>query len=166
MDTSAITGAGPASASASRSNAQPQNPGPASSLSPTSPVSVRSQGFGINGGAKRKRSSDGVMVDSPGSIDGDDDGTGDHNEKKRQPGVKRACNECRQQKVRLTSSRHLREIADQGQSLPLPNSCAAMSYRNPSQVARDVSASSSSVKSNPTSSAWASDRNMPRWRKR
>lgn len=41
----------------------------------------------------------GIMADSPDS-DGDDDGTGDHHEKKRQPGVKRACNECRQQKVR------------------------------------------------------------------
>lgn len=40
------------------------------------------------------------MGDSPGSIDGDDDGAVDgHHEKKRQPGVKRACNECRQQKV-------------------------------------------------------------------
>lgn len=41
------------------------------------------------------------MADSPESAD-DDDGTGEHgNEKKRQPGVKRACNECRQQKVRV-----------------------------------------------------------------
>lgn len=45
------------------------------------------------------------MADSPESAD-DDDGTGEHgehgehgHEKKRQPGVKRACNECRQQKV-------------------------------------------------------------------
>lgn len=40
-----------------------------------------------------------MMGSSPGSQDGDDDMMGDHNEKKRQPGVKRACNECRQQKV-------------------------------------------------------------------
>lgn len=103
MDSSSIAGAGAASAAQGHG----QNGGPASSLSPTSPVSVRSQvfahssGVGTNGGAKRKRSSGaGVMMgDSPGSVDGDDDGTGDHHEKKRQPGVKRACNECRQQKV-------------------------------------------------------------------
>jgi hypothetical protein len=62
------------------------------SLSPTSPVSSR--------GPKRKRSTglnglDG-LEDSPGSFADDDHG----DDKKRQPGVKRACNECRQQKVR------------------------------------------------------------------
>lgn len=111
MDSSSITGAG--AASAAHGQAPSQNGGPASSLSPTSPVSVRSQVFahgpavagaggpGSNGAGKRKRSSVGtaIMGDSPGSVDGDDDGTGDHHEKKRQPGVKRACNECRQQKV-------------------------------------------------------------------
>ena len=40
-----------------------------------------------------------MVGSSPGSPDGDDDLAGDHHEKKRQPGVKRACNECRQQKV-------------------------------------------------------------------
>lgn len=42
-----------------------------------------------------------MVGSSPGSPDGDDDLAGDHHEKKRQPGVKRACNECRQQKVSL-----------------------------------------------------------------
>ncbi|KAH8766664.1 hypothetical protein F5883DRAFT_604374 [Diaporthe sp. PMI_573] len=75
-------------------------------MSPTSPVSARSHGmshasgFGANGAAKRKRSSVGMVGSSPGSADGDDDLAGDHHEKKRQPGVKRACNECRQQKLR------------------------------------------------------------------
>ncbi|CEJ89162.1 Putative Regulatory protein LEU3 [[Torrubiella] hemipterigena] len=66
----------------------------ASSLSPTSPASSRHG----NGGAKRKRSA-GIPShpSSPGS--GHEDGDGDH-DKKRQPGVKRACNECRQQKLR------------------------------------------------------------------
>lgn len=45
----------------------------------------------------------GGLESSPGSINDDDHGDhhdhgGDH-DKKRQPGVKRACNECRQQKV-------------------------------------------------------------------
>lgn len=100
MDNSSLPGAGPASAGL----AQAHSGGPASSLSPTSPVSVRSQVFahnGSNGGAKRKRSSVAMMGDSPESDD--DDATGEHShEKKRQPGVKRACNECRQQKVCLT----------------------------------------------------------------
>lgn len=98
MDNASLSGAGLASAAQAH-----QNGNPASSLSPTSPVSVRSQVFAhgsSNGASKRKRSSV-AMADSPESAD-DDDGTGEHgNEKKRQPGVKRACNECRQQKVRV-----------------------------------------------------------------
>lgn len=77
--------------------------GGGASLSPTSPVSVRSIA-GANG-AKRKRSAGGpasTFDSSPGSVLNDDDG--DHSEKKRQPGVKRACNECRQQKVSQTLS--------------------------------------------------------------
>ncbi|OIW26075.1 N-terminal fungal transcription regulatory domain-containing protein [Coniochaeta ligniaria NRRL 30616] len=76
-------------------------PGGAASLSPTSPVSIRSIGA-ANGGLKRKRSAGGVVsaIDSsPGSI-GDENDIGDHHDRKRQPGVKRACNECRQQKLR------------------------------------------------------------------
>lgn len=65
----------------------------APSLSPTSPTSSR-QGNGI---PKRKRSI-GIpahLESSPGSDNDDEHG----DDKKRQPGVKRACNECRQQKV-------------------------------------------------------------------
>lgn len=70
------------------------------SLSPTSPASSR-QG---NGGQKRKRSSAVTHESSPASaLDEDHGDRGDHgdHDKKRQPGVKRACNECRQQKVSL-----------------------------------------------------------------
>lgn len=75
------------------------------SLSPTSPVSARhAPGSAI----KRKRSTggldgglDGGMDSSPGSgIGGEEDQSLVEPEKKRQPGVKRACNECRQQKLR------------------------------------------------------------------
>lgn len=67
--------------------------GGAASMSPTSPVSSRH-----SGAVKRKRSSGLAGVESsPGSFAEDDNGDAD---KKRQPGVKRACNECRQQKVR------------------------------------------------------------------
>ncbi|KAJ0122725.1 c6 zinc finger domain-containing protein [Diaporthe amygdali] len=110
MDGSAATGAGAASSAAQaqalHGHGQHGNGGPASSMSPTSPVSARSHGLshasgiGANGAAKRKRSSVGMIGSSPGSADGDDDLAGDHHEKKRQPGVKRACNECRQQKLR------------------------------------------------------------------
>lgn len=65
----------------------------AASHSPASPTSSR-QGNGI---PKRKRSI-GVpahLESSPGSDHDDEHG----DDKKRQPGVKRACNECRQQKV-------------------------------------------------------------------
>ena len=66
--------------------------GGAASMSPTSPVSSRQGGI-----PKRKRSA-GIagLESSPGSFIDDDHGD---NDKKRQPGVKRACNECRQQKV-------------------------------------------------------------------
>ncbi|KAL8392620.1 hypothetical protein RB595_002713 [Gaeumannomyces hyphopodioides] len=75
--------------------------GAAGSLSPTSPVSVRSH-VGANGGPKRKRSAGNIAstMDSSPESPGADDEHGDHHERKRQPGVKRACNECRQQKLR------------------------------------------------------------------
>jgi hypothetical protein len=52
---------------------------------------------------KRKRSTGLGLKDesSPGSDNDDHDGD---NDKKRQPGVKRACNECRQQKASLSTS--------------------------------------------------------------
>ncbi|KAI1844545.1 hypothetical protein JX266_009218 [Neoarthrinium moseri] len=65
------------------------------SLSPTSPVSARNAPI-----IKRKRSTGG-LDSSPGSAAGaDEDQSMLEPEKKRQPGVKRACNECRQQKLR------------------------------------------------------------------
>ncbi|KAK2683661.1 hypothetical protein RAB80_001607 [Fusarium oxysporum f. sp. vasinfectum] len=73
--------------------------GGAASMSPTSPVSSRhGHGHGnSNGTNKRKRSSMIGIESSPGSNLDDHDA---EQEKKRQPGVKRACNECRQQKLR------------------------------------------------------------------
>ncbi|GJN70316.1 hypothetical protein PLICBS_004370 [Purpureocillium lilacinum] len=75
----------------------------AASMSPTSPASSRHG----NGGPKRKRSTGVAPVESsPGSFMDEDHADhgehGDHgdSDKKRQPGVKRACNECRQQKLR------------------------------------------------------------------
>ena len=54
----------------------------------SSPVSLK---------ARRKRTQEAAGFDSsPGSGDGEAEGT---EERRRQPGVKRACNECRQQKV-------------------------------------------------------------------
>lgn len=73
--------------------------GGAASMSPTSPVSSRHGHGNSNGANKRKRSSMAGLESSPGS--NLDDHDADH-EKKRQPGVKRACNECRQQKVSLS----------------------------------------------------------------
>ncbi|KKA26250.1 hypothetical protein TD95_000041 [Thielaviopsis punctulata] len=68
-------------------------------ISPTPPVSASA----ATNSTKRKRSSMAAGIDhsSPGSPGAIDD---EHveNEKKRQPGVKRACNECRQQKLRCT----------------------------------------------------------------
>ena len=66
---------------------------PSASQSPISPIAR-------HGSFKRKRSTTGLDT-SPGSGMDDEDNSllGDPNDKKRQPGVKRACNECRQQKV-------------------------------------------------------------------
>lgn len=69
----------------------------ATPVSPASPMSARPGANGYNG-HKRKRESM-VADSSPGSIGGQDEDGLDHDSKKRQPGVKRACNECRQQKV-------------------------------------------------------------------
>lgn len=62
----------------------------APSMSPTSPRSLHH-----HDSFKRKRS---TVESSPGSLI-DEDQSALEPEKKRQPGVKRACNECRQQKV-------------------------------------------------------------------
>lgn len=60
----------------------------------SSPSSARN---GVVGVAKRKRSGAG-FESSPGSVDVVENEE-DEAERRRQPGVKRACNECRQQKV-------------------------------------------------------------------
>ncbi|KAJ0303439.1 hypothetical protein COL516b_006442 [Colletotrichum fioriniae] len=70
--------------------------GGATPVSPTSPMSAR---HAPNGPPKRKHSSM-ALDSSPGSNAGHDDDNGEPDSKKRQPGVKRACNECRQQKLR------------------------------------------------------------------
>lgn len=62
----------------------------------SSPISSRNG----NGGGKRKRN--GMDFESsPGSGGENED---DDGERRRQPGVKRACNECRQQKVSHNSA--------------------------------------------------------------
>jgi hypothetical protein len=68
--------------------------GGASSLSPTSPTSVRSLGalgHHANGGFKRKRSSIGGVKAESSPDSGLDEHDDDHPDRKRQPGVKRAC---------------------------------------------------------------------------
>ena len=60
----------------------------------SSPTSIRNG----TANAKRKRSGAG-FESSPGSVDIAENEE-DEAERRRQPGVKRACNECRQQKVR------------------------------------------------------------------
>ena len=68
--------------------------------SPEFPANMRA--YGANGGPKRKRS---IMDSSPGSAPDHDQDHDDHDDAspeakgRRLPGVKRACNECRQQKV-------------------------------------------------------------------
>lgn len=67
--------------------------------SPISPTSRHGNGNG-SFSVKRKRSING-FESSPGSLDVVDNEDPDEAERRRQPGVKRACNECRQQKVSL-----------------------------------------------------------------
>ncbi len=162
--------------------AGPESAASAASLSPPSPASVRSPAV-PNGGSKRKRSSVSTAApppppppplaeSSPGSPDDD---SPDHLEKKRQPGVKRACNECRQQKVsqcrrrenvwavpppppppgRLPAAGAGPEVCKAlSKYSPVPprprararSSSDAMSYKTPSAAARGVTASSSSAR--------------------
>lgn len=66
---------------------------------PTSSVGARTNI--LNGPLKRRRSeTTGVLDSSPSSIIDDEHSHHHEHERKRQPGVKRACNECRQQKLR------------------------------------------------------------------
>lgn len=109
----------------------------------TSPTgSVRPGTAGAN--YKRKRS--GIDFESsPGSVGEVDD---EEAERRRQPGVKRACNECRQQKV----SHHLMKIAntscqgcmtilfasDVTDEFIMMHSCDATSFRILSRVVHDA----------------------------
>lgn len=74
-----------------------------------SPEFTAMRAYGPNGAPKRKRS---IMESSPGSIadqdhdqdhdqdnDDNDDASPETKASRRLPGVKRACNECRQQKA-------------------------------------------------------------------
>lgn len=70
---------------------------------------------------------------SPGS------GNEDHDDKKRQPGVKRACNECRQQKVSYAGREENRVTSLLTQ---FSNSYDAMSCKTLFRAAHDATASS------------------------
>lgn len=73
------------------------------SMSPTTPGGQgRSNSFGYNGlvGSPMSSRSQGIKRDRENSDDPEDGEDGSHATKSaRQPAVKRACNECRQQKV-------------------------------------------------------------------
>jgi hypothetical protein len=77
-------------------------------------------------GLKRKRSGAG-FESSPGSLENEEEAE----ERRRQPGVKRACNECRQQKVVVPSYFCLCDMLTY-------HSCAAMWSRTRLPPARDV----------------------------
>lgn len=76
-----------------------------------SPVSVKP---GAERGRKRRQNTAG-LESSPGSGDGEAEG---NEERRRQPGVKRACNECRQQKV----------------SSPVKSNCAVLNSGSPAPL--------------------------------
>ncbi|KAI0810347.1 hypothetical protein GGR55DRAFT_695537 [Xylaria sp. FL0064] len=88
----------------------------APSMSPTSPMSLHR-----HDSVKRKRS---TVESSPGSI-GDEDHSLIEPEKKRQPGVKRACNECRQQKPSPILSMAIGRAGDACVRLTLPRLSAS-----------------------------------------
>lgn len=108
------------------------------------------------GPARKRNVAVAGMDSSPGSTDDVEETAEPQEEKKRQP-VKRACNECRQQKVSTsTVPRSVARRADR-------RSSDAMSSRNPSPPAPAAAASSSNAKSNPTSSALGSAAEMLKW---
>ncbi|OAA32069.1 C6 zinc finger domain protein [Moelleriella libera RCEF 2490] len=98
------------------------------SLSPTSPTSSRHG----NAGPKRKRSGPVTHESSPGSALDDDQVDHGDPDKKRQPGVKRACNECRQQKVRYVGLFSLLDAPLNSGSADA--SCDATLYKIPSRA--------------------------------
>jgi hypothetical protein len=100
----------------------------------SSPTSARN---GVSG-AKRKRSGAG-FESSPGSVVENDE---EEAERRRQPGVKRACNECRQQKVsheNRTRGKSQRRAIEKRRANRLSSSFDVMSSKIHSQLARDVS---------------------------
>ena len=116
------------------------------SMSPTSPVSSRHGGN--NAILKRKRSTGLGGAKDEVSLASDDDENDGDNDKKRQPGVKRACNECRQQKVSRTSA-FPPAVASAFQSVPIAiadfnscYSCVATLSKIPSKAAPGATASS------------------------
>ena len=125
-----------------------------------SPASTRSQGF------KRQNDSD------------DDHDNGGHEPRTakaaRQAAVKRACNECRQQKV--INSRGPLSYSNSACPKPLPAhlyvadpssySSVAMSNKTPFKHAHDAPSTNSHASSSPISSALANGVGMPRWRER
>ena len=133
--------------------------------SASSPVSARSAG----GGGKRKRSGAG-FDSSPGSGGEIEDEEAD---RRRHPGVKRACNECRQQKV---SHRQIcqwdcatvaTKVIDHRRLLiECATSYGATSYKTPLRSVHDATGSSLSVKLSPISSGWESEASMQKWKSR
>jgi len=138
-----------------------------------SPISERHTTSAIS---NRKRNASLAGFDSsPGTVEspeaeGSEDGN--HDEKRKQP-VKRACNECRQQKVshlaignktKLFVSRLMAQIF--GPSTDHEPSFAAMSFKSPSSGAPVVSDFASSAKSRTISSALEKGLATQRWRGR
>ena len=77
-------------------------------------------------------------------------------------GVKRACNECRQQKVPISNS-VMHPSKGIHWLMTHLGSCDAMWYRSPSRCVRDVKDAISSAGSTRPSKGLASARRMPRW---
>lgn len=105
-------------------------------------------------GRKRTQSWD----TSPGSVEDGEDEEGQE-ERRRQPGVKRACNECRQQKV----SHPMPTMCPREANIFILQSCVVMSYKIHFRSARAANASIWNAKLNRALSAWASAARMPRW---
>ena len=132
-----------------------------------SPVSERHATSGIS---NRKRNASLAGLDSsPGTVESPEADASDdaHHEDRRKQPVKRACNECRQQKV---SHHGPRCVAIRTRLLWAPAdgeaSFGAMSSKNPSNDAPAASDCASNARSRAASSASASALAMPRWRGR
>lgn len=117
------------------------------------------------------------LSNSPGSLDSVElEGTenGHLQEEERRHPVKRACNECRQQKVRahagtfhpFCSDPNHSNFRNSMQGLTETGSFDAMSSKIPSPFAQDVADSISPVKSRRISSALARDLATRRWKEK